>query len=519
MTDQGPAGEAEPREPEAPARETRTLYRHWMAALGGALMLAGLLAFVILWLIDATSDVDNPYRSIIGFIGAPIIGIIGLVLFLIAIRIQVVRARKAGERVRFRLNIEPSDPRYMRSLWLFLGLTAAFVVVFAYAGFRGYETTDSAQFCGEACHEVMEPQNVTYHNSPHARVACVQCHIGPGTGFWVRSKIDGIRQVWANATDSFERPIPTPVVSLRPAQETCEECHWPEQFFGQKLITHNYYRTDEASSPWTVSLLVNIGGGNVQEGALEGIHFHMSIDNKIEYIATDDQRQEIPWFRITRSDGTVSVYADPDAEYGDPEDEATEVRTLDCIDCHNRPSHDYTPPAISVNLALATGSISQDLPFIRKVGVDLLNAEYETSEEANAAISTNLVAFYSTKYPGDAAGLAAKIAEAETALLDIYNKNFFPEMKTDYRVRVNNLSHFVNDGCFRCHGGDQVNEADQAVTASCDSCHVIVAQGPTDVIADLDSDVGGLPFVHPADIGGAWQTIKCTQCHNRESGY
>jgi hypothetical protein len=482
-------------------------------------MLAGLLAFVILWLIDATSDVDNPYRSIIGFIGAPAVGIIGLILFLIAIRIQVIRARRAGERVRFRLNIEPSDPRYMKSLWLFLGLTAAFVVVFAYAGFRGYETTDSAQFCGEACHEVMGPQNVTYHNSPHARVPCVECHIGPGTGFWVRSKIDGIRQVYATATDSFERPIPTPVVSLRPAQETCEECHWPEQFFGQKLITHNYYQTDEDSSPWTVSLLVNIGGGNAQLGALEGIHFHMSIDNTIEYIAIDDLRQDIPWFRITRSDGTVSVYADPNAEYPDPADEETEVRTLDCIDCHNRPSHDYTPPAVAVNLALATGTLSQDLPFIRKVGVDLLNAEYETTEEANQTIASDLQTFYAEEYPTEASDLAARIAQAESTLLDIYNNNFFPEMETDYRARTNNLSHFVNDGCYRCHGGNQVNESGANVTASCDTCHIIVAQGPSDRTTDLDSDVGGLDFEHPVDIGGAWQTIKCTQCHNRESGY
>jgi hypothetical protein len=519
MSDQGPRFDPEPIRDAAPELETRSLYRHWMAALGGALMLAGLLAFVILWLIDATSNVDNPYRSIIGFVGAPIVGIVGLIVFLIAIRIQVVRARKAGERVRFRLNIEPSDPRYMKSLWLFLGLTAAFVVVFAYAGFRGYETTDSAQFCGEACHEVMGPQNVTYHNSPHARVPCVECHIGPGTGFWVRSKIDGIRQVVATATDSFERPIPTPVVSLRPAQETCEECHWPEQFFGQKLITHNYYRTDEDSSPWTVSLLLNIGGGNAQLGALEGIHFHMSINNEIEYIATDDLRQEIPWFRFTGSDGTVRVYADPNADYPDPDDEATEVRTFDCIDCHNRPSHDYTPPAVSVNLALATGTISQDLPFIRKVGVDLLNAEYDTFEEANEAIPSNLQAFYATEYPGDAGELAAKITQAEETLLDIYNNNFFPEMETDYRARTNNLSHFVNDGCFRCHGGDQVNEAGEPVTASCDSCHVIVAQGPTDVIPDLESSVGGLGFEHPVEIGNAWETIKCTQCHNRESGY
>lgn len=519
MSDQGPESQDEHLEPEPPQRETRSLYRHWLAALGGALMLAGLLAFVILFLIDATSNVDNPYRSIIGFIGAPIIGVAGLILFLIAIRIQVVRARKAGERVRFRLNIEPSDPRYMRSLWLFLGLTAAFVVVFAYAGFRGYETTDSAQFCGEACHEVMGPQNVTYHNSPHARVPCVECHIGPGTGFWVRSKIDGVRQVVATATDSFERPIPTPVVSLRPAQETCEECHWPEQFFGQKLITHNYYRTDEASSPWSVSLLVNIGGGNAQLGALEGIHYHMSIDNKIEYIALDGERQDIPWFRFTHADGTVTVYSDPNAVYPDPDDENTEVRTFDCIDCHNRPSHDYTPPAVSVNLALATGVISKDLPFIRKVGVDLLNAEYQTTAEANQEISANLQDFYATQYSGDVGALAAQIAEAEAALLDIYNNNFFPEMKTDYRARTNNLSHFVNDGCFRCHGGNQVNEVGEPVTAACDSCHVIVAQGPTDTVGELESNVGGLPFQHPVNIGNAWEAINCTQCHNRESGY
>ncbi len=223
MSDQGPGFDPEPKQEALPERETRSLYRHWLAALGGALMLAGLLAFVILWLIDSTSDVDNPYRSIIGFIGAPIVGIVGLILFLIAFRIQVVRARKAGERVRFRLNIEPSDPRYMKSLWLFLGLTAAFVVVFAYAGFRGYETTDSAQFCGEACHEVMGPQNVTYHNSPHARVPCVECHIGPGASFYVKSKFDGIRQLFATALNTYSRPIETPVENLRPAQETKEK--------------------------------------------------------------------------------------------------------------------------------------------------------------------------------------------------------------------------------------------------------------------------------------------------------
>lgn len=483
------------------------------------MMLAGFLAFVILLVVDLTSGLDNPYRSIIGFIAAPAIGLIGLILFLISIRIQIARAHRRGEVVRFRLHIEPSDPKYMRSLWLFLGLTAVFVVVFAYAGFKGYETTDSASFCGEACHDVMGPQNVTYHNSPHARLPCVDCHIGPGAGFWIQSKIDGIRQVLAVATNSFERPIPTPVETLRPAQETCEECHWPQQFYGQKLVTHNYYRTDENSTPWTVSLLVNIGGGNPRTGALEGIHWHMATANVVEYIAVDEQRQEIPWFRVTESDGTVTVYADPNAEYPDPEDPDTEIRIFDCMDCHNRPSHDFTPPAVSMNLALSTGKISRDLPFIRKVGVDLLNAEYVTTSQADASIVAGLENFYAVQYPEEAAALAAKIDQAADVLLDIYNSNFFPEMNTDYRSRTNNLSHFVNDGCFRCHGNQQVNERGEALPIACDTCHVIVAQGATDDLDAIDSNVGGLEFEHPVPIGGAWETIKCSQCHTRASGY
>jgi hypothetical protein len=519
MSDQGPESEAKPLKPETPERETRSLYRHWLAALGGSLMLAGFLAFLILLIVDLTSAVDNPYRSIVGFIGAPVIGISGLLLFLISIRVQVLEARRRGEVVRFRLHIEPSDPRYMRSLWLFLGLTAVFVVVFAYAGFKGYETTDSASFCGEACHEVMGPQNVTYHNSPHARVPCVECHIGPGAGFWVQSKIDGIRQVLAVASDSFERPIHTPVVSLRPAQETCEECHWPQQFFGQKLVTHNYYRTDENNTPWTVSLLVNIGGGNPRTGALEGIHWHMATTNVVEYIALDEQRQEIPWFRVTAADGTVTEYADPAGGYPDPEAETTELRTFDCMDCHNRPSHDFTPSAVSMNLALSTGKISQELPFIRKLGVDLLNADYSTTSEANASISKELRDFYRTNYADDFNSLVSEIEEAELMLVGIYGNNFFPEMNTDYRSRVNNLSHFVNEGCFRCHGSGQVNEVGESLPIACDTCHVIVAQGPTDDLSAIESAVGGLGFEHPAPIGDVWETVLCTQCHTRASGY
>ena len=511
--------DGEPNGPITDDRELRSLYRHPLAAVGGALIAAGAFAFVVLSAVDIASDVENPYRSLVTFVGAPAIFTFGIVLFLIAARIQVRKARRLGEDIHFVLRVQPSDPRYMRNLWVFLGLTFFFVIIVGWSGFKAYEATDSVSFCGESCH-VMDPQNVTYANGPHARVPCVDCHIGPGGSFWVKSKIDGIRQLVATATNSFDRPIHTPVESLRPAQQTCEGCHWPEQFFGQKLTNRTYYRTDEANSPWTISLLVNVGGGNPRTGDLEGIHWHMLSAKDVEYIASDEDRQEIPWVRVTDLEtGSVTTYTDADAEFPDPADPETEVRLFDCMDCHNRPSHSFQPPATAMNLEISRGAISQDLPFVRSIGLGLLNADYETTDQAVNSIEVGMAGFYADRYPDQAGVLSAKIAEATEALQRVYENNFFPEYNTDYRARVNNLSHFVNDGCFRCHSSNLQTETGATISADCESCHTIVAQGPTDDLATLEDDLAGFKFEHPVEIGGVWETVKCTQCHNPASGY
>jgi len=498
---------------------TRTLFRHPLAALGGALFLAGGFLFLILILIDLSSDVENPYRSLVTFIAAPAVILLGFALFLIAIWLQVRAARRRGEKVRFNLSIDPTDPSYMRNLWLFLGFSAVLIFVVAYSGTRAYDATDSVGFCGETCHVVMEPQNVTYHNSPHARVPCVECHIGPGASFWVKAKFDGIRQVFATTFNTFSRPIETPVENLRPAQETCEECHWPRQFYGERLVTHTYYRTDEENSPWTINLLVKIGGGNPRTGKLEGIHWHMLGANTVEYLALDRKRQEIPWVRLVNSDGDTIVYVDPDADIPDLNDPATEIRRFDCMDCHNRPSHSFLPPAKTLNLALSTRKISPELPYVREVGLSLLNDEYDSRQKALAAISRGLFEYYQENYPELHKEKKDEIDQATRNLLTIYNQNFFPEMKTDYRARENNLSHFVNDGCFRCHDGVKENEEGGTLSSACTSCHLIVAQGPSEKLSEVASDISGLEFQHPEDIDEAWKEMKCTECHTPESGY
>ena len=497
----------------------RAFFRHPLAALGAALTIAGGFAFFILLLLELAAGTDNPYTALVTFVAAPAVMTLGFVLFILAVIIQIRQARKRGEAIRFSLVVSPTNPRPLRTILLFVGLTLLFLVIIAYAGVEAYNSTESVSFCGKACHEVMEPQYVTYYNSPHARVPCVECHIGPGASFWVKSKIDGIRQVLAVIRNSYSKPIQTPVTNLRPAQETCEECHWPRQFYGEKLVTHTYYRTDEENSPWTINLLVKIGGGNPRTGRLEGIHWHMLQENKVEYVATDPTRQTIPWLRVVKPDGTVEVFADEDFAMPDTSQPGVELRVFDCMDCHNRPSHKFLPPASAMNLAISKKEISRDLPYIRKVGLEVLNKEYTDSEQAYQAIAYGLETFYQENYPEVFRTKRAEINQAIETLRRIYRQNFFPEMKTDYRARTNNLSHFVNDGCFRCHDGVKTTEDGKTLTRECTTCHLIVAQGPSERVEELESNIAGLEFQHPEDIDEAWREMLCTECHTPDQGY
>jgi hypothetical protein len=242
--------------------------------------------------------------------------------------------------------------------------------------------------------------------------------------------------------------------------------------------------------------------------------------NKIEYIATDEKRHDIPWVRMITSLGDTLEYTRPgEDEIPDSLDWETEVRRFDCMDCHNRPSHSFQPPAKSLNLALSTKRISRDLPSIREVGLEALVATYLTRDDASHKITATIRDFYRENYPEVVEEKMEEIKRATKALIEIYNSNFFPEMKTDYRARRNHLSHFVNDGCFRCHDGAMENQYGEKMSQECNTCHLIVAQGPSEDLSELESDMAGLEFKHPEDIDEAWREMKCTECHTPESGY
>jgi ribosomal protein S27E len=499
-----------------------SLLSHPLAAIGTALVFYGGLFFGFLLLLDLATQTDNPYTALVTFVIAPMVIVLGVVLVLVSLWVQVRAAHRRGEKFTFHFAIDTSSPRYRRNLLTFGGVSVVLLVVIAYTGVKAHDAVDSVEFCGQTCHAVMGPQYAAYHNSAHARVRCVDCHIGPGFQHWVKAKMAGMRQLYAVAFDTYQRPIPTPVDALRPAQETCENCHWPRQFYGEKFVTHTYYKTDEENSPWTIDLLVKIGGGNPRTGKLEGIHWHMLEGNRIEYIALDKDRQDIPWVRVTRNNGESLTYTQTpgtEEDIPDPTSSDVEVRRFDCMDCHNRPSHIFYPPAKSVNLAMSQGRISTDLPYIRKKGVELLMADYASGDEAVTRIPRALKDYYEKDYPEVARDKAEQIDKAATTLVKLYRDNFFPEMKTDYRTRLNNLGHFTNAGCFRCHNDRMTSSNGDKLAKDCTSCHAIVAQGPSAELGELDRDIRGVEFTHPVEIGGAWQEMDCILCHTHESGY
>lgn len=377
------------------------------------------------------------------------------------------------------------------------------------------EYSESNAFCGQTCHQVMNPEATVYENSPHSRIACVECHVGPGGESYVRAKIGGLRQLWAVATGNIERPIHTPIRNRRPSREMCESCHRPDRFIGLKTISHSYYLSGEESNPVKLLMLVNVGGGGSNNGLLKGsgIHYHMLTAKKVEYGARDEQRQDIAWVRVTDPDGTVREFAKKDAPLGDAERSSLEVRTMECVDCHSRPAHRFESPARSVNAALAAGAISPEIPRVKEASVRALDGDYPTEAAAMKGIAESVRGFYEEEQSEVLEEHSEELEKSVQTLNAIYRGTIFPEMKATWSAHPNNIGHLDSPGCFRCHNEEMIDKNGKAVPTDCTSCHAILVQGE-DVIAESAKIDTGQPFVHPPDSEVMEEFTQCTECHS-----
>ena len=493
------------RGPASSGRPPRLIHNP-ISTVGVILATSSFFAALTLIAMDAARGFSNPYLGILTYLVAPAFLFGGLATTVLGIHVERRRRRRlAPGEVPRHLHVDFGNPRHQRAFALWSVVAFVFLLVTAIGSFRTYEFTESVGFCGRTCHTVMKPEYTAYGFSPHARVACVQCHIGPGTDWFVKSKLSGTYQVYATLFNKYPKPIPTPVKNLRPAQQTCEQCHWPKAFYGDAERTNRHYLEDEANTPWTIRLLMKVGGGDPERGRVGGIHWHMNIADKVEYIASDSARQVIPWVRITDQGGKATIYQSADAPLTPAQVDSAQPRLMDCIDCHNRPSHDYLAPTTAVNLSLSTGRISAALPSIKRLAVAALSAEYPSTEVALRTIADSLTSAYRDR--ADSVAVREAIAE----LQQVYQENIFPEMNASWRAYPDNIGHLLFPGCYRCHDGQHRSADGRVVSRACDVCHIIIGQGTGPESETISPQ--GLEFRHPVDIGGAWQEVNCAECH------
>ena len=478
-----------------------SLSRNPISAIGAVIAFVALTNTIFLVYIDSRQIHPNPYLGILAWVVAPAILSFGILVFLAGLLIERRRRRtRAPEAI-------PEYPRVdlnIRRTRMILISTGAFLILFVTASvigsYQAYHYTESNEFCGTACHKPMHPEYTAYHVSPHARVDCVECHVGGGAQWYVRSKLTGSHQLYALITNKYPRPIPTPVENMRPATETCEQCHWPEKFFGTQLKVFNHFQYDETSTPQEVRLLVKTGGGSAASGLTGGIHWHMNLASEVTYIATDRQRQDIPWVRIKDRGGRVTEYLREGSKLTAAQIAAAPKRRVDCIDCHSRPAHNYVSPDRAVDRALLAGTIDRSLPFAKQQAVAVLSKEYSTTPQAVTAIARDFSAYYQKNYPAVVQSKSASIKRSSDTLRQIFQNTRFPEMSVDWRSHRDNVGHLYSLGCFRCHDDQHVSPDGKRISKECTLCHTVLG------------DTATAEFQHPVDLGDL-RNFNCSDCH------
>ena len=441
--------------------------RHPVALAGAILASAMALLFLVLLLLDASGYITNPYFGLLLFVAVPATFVVGLLLIPVGLFLERRRRRRQP-------HAPPPDwpvfdlrvPRQRRVIGAVAALTLVNLVLLSIASYGAVHYMETSEFCGRVCHTTMEPQSVAHRSGPHARVPCVACHVGPGVEALVQSKLAGTRQLWQVATRNVPRPVPSPIHNLRPARETCEQCHWPEKFHGNEVRVIAEYASDEQNTETLTTLTLKVGGGSASLGIGSGIHWHMNLDNQIEYITTDAKREVIPWVRQRDRSGAVREYTAPGTT---PEQLAAgERRQMDCLDCHNRPAHTLSPtPQRAVDDAIAQGRIPRELTFVRREAVAAVQQDYPDKQAALTTIANRLREHYRANPSADAALVERAIAGTQ----DVWVRNVFPAMKVTWGTYPNQIGHTDAPGCFRCHDDEHKSKDGRVIRQDCEICH------------------------------------------------
>jgi hypothetical protein len=451
---------------------------------GSALTTVTAFLFLLLFSIHLVSEHGaSPYLGILTFLILPGLFVLGLALIPLGLwqaRKRRLEAIAEDDPAAEFAVLDFNRPQTRRTALVFVAATGINALILGVGTYKGVEVMESTQFCGAACHTVMEPEFTTYKRSPHARVRCVECHIGEGADWFVKSKLSGSWQLVSVALNLYPRPIAVPVHNLRPARETCEQCHWPNKFVGDRFKVNTHFAEDEANTETKTVLVVKVGGR--QAGRSQGIHWHVDPDHVVRY-RSDEQRQVIYEVETEAKDGTKRRFVGPAASSPEAA-RATEWRTMDCVDCHNRPSHVYRNADRELDAALLDRRIDPALPYVRREGLLALQADYPTHEAAREGIAKAIADFYAQSYPQVAAEKKDAVAAVGKALGDIWCWNVFPGMSIKWGTYKNHIGHAPDMsgevGCFRCHDEEHKTADGKTISQDCTTCHSVLAQEEKD---------------------------------------
>ena len=429
---------------------------------GVALATATSLLFLVLLLLELLDYLTNPYIGLLVFITVPALFIASLLL-IPAGTWWAARRRRAGQEVTWPV-IDLRKRRHRTVLVAVVVLTFVNVLIVSAAGVGTVHYMERTAFCGQVCHTTMEPEFTAHQAWPHSQIECVGCHVGPGVGSFIESKVAGSRQLYHLITNQIPRPVPTPVRSLGRTADTCGGCHTVQRPLGDRPRVVREYANDEANTETVSTMRMHVG--NPAGGPGAGIHRHLALD--IEYVATDAARSSIPYVRVVNARGGPKEYVADGAT--DAQIAAGTRRRMDCLDCHNRPAHTmFFTPERAVDTAIANGRIPRGLAFVRREAVAAVSAEYADRDAAASAIAKRLTDFYRARTGSDSSSVSQAIAGTQ----GVWSRNVFPAMKVKWGTYPNHLGHVDTPGCFRCHDDSHKAKDGAVIKQDCEMCHAI----------------------------------------------
>ena len=496
-------------------RQLPLLAYNWITGIGAVVATVSFVTASVFLTLSIFGWLRGPYVGILIYLALPAVIVVGLALIPLGMWRQSRVLRRSGVEERPRwpcIDLNAASTR--NGVLIFAAGTFLYVLASTVGVYQASQYTESVKFCGKLCHTVMKPEYVTHQISTHAIVRCTTCHVGPGPGWYEKSKVRGLGRVYEVLYAGYPRPIPTPIADLRPTEIECHRCHWPEKFFGGRNWVFHNRLYDEKNTYWPVQMVIHTGGGDPGIDQTGGIHWYMNIGYKIEYIARDRQRQDIAWVRATnKKTGEVTVYQNQANRLSEAEIERLSPQVMDCIDCHNSPAHVFHTPDYAIDMSMFLKQIDVDLPNIKAVAVSGLASPYRSDEEAMSSISEHIEGYYKTGYPTVYKKKLPEIRQAVKATEQRYSENIFPGMNVNWKVYPDNIGHLYYKGCFRCHLGQHRSENGKTIPHDCNTCHKIVAQR-SGTEAQTATSPTGLTFEHPVSIGGIWQTMACSDCHH-----